>query len=81
MDLKITQEDVMPLLNRIFEKAYGRVESNFCALSDCGCNPTNRKLLYHPYIVGQEQYNGEAQESGEQVDDRSINTETGFAGT
>ena len=27
-ELKIMQEDVMPLLNRIFEKSYGHVESN-----------------------------------------------------
>ena len=75
------QEDVMPLLNRIFEKVYSRVDSNLRALSDCGWNQPNRKLLDHPDLVGQEQCNGEEQESVEQVDYRSINTETGFAGT
>ena len=59
MELKITQEDVMLLLNRIFEKAYGRVDSNVRALSDPVWNPRNRKILDHPDLVGQEQYNGE----------------------
>ena len=44
-------------------------------------NPPNRKLLDHPDLVGQEKYNGEEQESVEQVDYCSINTKTGFAGT
>ena len=44
-------------------------------------SPTNRKLLDHLDLVVQEQYNGEEQESVKQVDYRSINTETGFAGT
>ena len=56
------QEDVMPLLNRIFEKAYGRVESNLRAISDFGWNPPNHKLLDHTYLVGKEQYNDEEQE-------------------
>ena len=59
LELKIIQEDVMPLLNRIFEKSYGRVESNLRALSDCGLNPPSRKLLDHPDLVGKEQYNGD----------------------
>ena len=71
----------MPILTPILEKAYGRVESNLRALSDRGWNPPNRKLLDHPDLVGQEQYNGEEQESVKQVDYRTINTETGFAGT
>ena len=71
----------MPLLNRIFEKSYGRVESKLCLISDRGWNPPYRNLLDHLDLVGQEQYNGEEQESVEQVDYRSINTETGFAGT
>ena len=58
MELKITQEDVMPLLNCIFEKSYGRVESNLRAISDRGQNPPNRKILDHPDLVGQEKYNG-----------------------
>ena len=72
---------MMPLLNRIFEKAYGGVESNLCALSDRGWNPPNRKILDHPDLVGQEQYNGKEQESVEQVYYRSINRETEFEGT
>ena len=63
LELKIVQEDVMPILNCIFEKACGRVESNLCALSYCGWNPPNCKLLDHPDLVVQEQYNGEEQES------------------
>ena len=75
------QEGVMPLLNRIFEKSYSRIESNLHALSDRGWNPPKRKLLDHPDLVGKEQYNGEEQESVEQADYRTINTETEFAGT
>ena len=81
MELKIAQEDVMLLLNRIFEKAYGRVESNLCALSYCGWNPSNRKLLDHPDLVGKEQNNGEEQQPVEQVYYRTLNTENRFAGT
>ena len=62
LKLKIIQEDVMPLLNRIFEKVYSRVDSNLRALSDCGWNQPNRKLLDHPDLVGKEQCNGEEQE-------------------
>ena len=68
MELKITQEDVMTLLNHIFEKSYGHVESNLCVIYDLGWNPPNRKHLDHPDLVVQEQYNGEEQESVEQVD-------------
>ena len=39
LDLKITQEDVMPLLNRMFQKSCNCVESNLCAPSERGCNP------------------------------------------
>ena len=81
LELKTSQEDMMPILNRIFEKSYGRVESNLRALSDRGWNPPNRNILDHPDLVGQEQYNGEEQESVEQVDYRSINMETGLSGT
>ena len=71
----------MQLLNRIFEKSYGRVESNLRALSGRGWNPPNRKLLEHPDLVVKEQNNGEEQQSVEQVDCRTLNTENGFAGT
>ena len=71
------QDDVMPLFNRLFEKSYVRVESNLSALPDCGWNPHNRKLLDHPDLVGQEQYNGEEKESVQQVYYRSINMDMG----
>ena len=71
----------MPLLNRIFKISYSRVESNICAISYHGQDPPNCKLLEHLDIVGQEQYNGEEQQSVEQVDYQTINTENGFAGT
>ena len=71
----------MQLLNHILEKAYGRVESNLCALSDRGWNPPNRKLLDHSDLVGQEQKNCEEQQSVEKVDYRTLNRENGFAGT
>ena len=71
----------MPLFNCIFEKSYDRVESNLRALSDRALNPPNRKLLDHPFLVGQEQYNGEEHKSVKQIYYWTINTENGFAGT
>ena len=64
----------MPLLNRIFKISYSRIESNLCALSYRGWDPPNRKLLDHLDLVGQEQYNGEEQQSVEQVYYQTINT-------
>ena len=78
LDLKITQEDVMPILNRIFAKSYDRVEWNLRVLSERGWNPPNRKLLEHPEVAAEEENNGEEQQSAEQVDYRALNTSSGF---
>ena len=51
LELEITEEDGMPLLNHILEKSFGCVESNLRAVSDCGWNTPNRKLLDHPDLV------------------------------
>ena len=46
----IKQEDIMPLLNDIFPKAFGREEINKKAISDQEWNPLNQKLVEHPSI-------------------------------
>ena len=43
----IRPEDVMPLLNKIFFKAYGNVIANRKADADCGWYPLNRMLMEH----------------------------------
>ena len=44
----ILPHDVMPILNKIFHKAYGSVVHNQKAVADRGWCPPNRKLLEHP---------------------------------
>jgi hypothetical protein len=46
----IRPEDVMPLLNIIFHKAYGNVANNKTAVSVQGWYPPNMKLLKHPSL-------------------------------
>ncbi len=43
--------DIIPLINRIFHKSYGSINSNLKALSDRGWNPPNRKLLEHKDLI------------------------------
>ena len=43
--------DIIPLINRIFHKSYGSINSNLKALSDEGWNPLNRKLLEHKDLI------------------------------
>ena len=49
----IRPEDVMPIMNRIFFKAYGNQQNNCKATVECGWFPPNRKLLEHPLWAGQ----------------------------
>ena len=43
--------DIIPLINRVFHKFYGNVNSNLKALADRGWNPLNRKLLEHKELI------------------------------
>ncbi len=43
--------DIIPLINRIFHKSYGNINSNLKALADRGWNPPNRKLLEHKELI------------------------------
>ena len=43
--------DIIPLINRVFQKAYGSINSNLKALADRGWNPPNRKLLEHKELI------------------------------
>ncbi len=49
----IRPDDVMPLLNRIFYKAYGNVANNKKAVAVRGWYPPNMKLLEHPSLVAE----------------------------
>jgi hypothetical protein len=42
--------DIIPLINRVFHKSYGNINSNLIALADRGWNPPNRKLEYKELI-------------------------------
>ncbi len=46
----IRAEDVLPLLNKIFFRAYGNVAAIKKAVVDCSWCPPNCKLLEHPTI-------------------------------
>ena len=43
----IDPTNIIPLINRVFHKSFGAINSNLKALSDRGWNPPNRKLLEH----------------------------------
>ena len=47
----IRPEDVMPIMNRVFFKAYGNEENNCKATAERGWFPPNRKLLEHPSLA------------------------------
>ena len=47
----IFPEDVMPIMNRIFFKAYGNEKNNRRATAEHGWFPPNRKLLEHPSLL------------------------------
>ena len=49
----IRPDDVMPLLNRIFYKAYGNVANNKKAVAVRGWYPPNMKLLEQPSLVAE----------------------------
>ena len=46
----ILPHDIMPLLNTVFHKAFGRIKGNQKAVADQGWYPPNRKLLEHPSL-------------------------------
>jgi hypothetical protein len=47
----IGPNDIIPLINRVFHKSFGSVNSNPKALADRGWNPPNRKLLEHKKLI------------------------------
>ena len=51
----IGPEDIIPLVNKIFHKAYGNVPANKKAVADRGWYPANRKLLEHPSLIPDEE--------------------------
>ncbi len=67
----------MPLLNKIFFRAYGNVAANKKAVADRGWYPPNRKLLEHPTFTVEQQGNN----STNVVTLPRLNVETGLAGS
>ncbi len=47
MEHVIKNYDVIPLLTKVFAKAFGQVDINQMAIADHGWGPLNRKLLEH----------------------------------
>ena len=47
----IHPEDVMPIMNRIFFKAYGNQKNNRNATAERGWFPPNRELVEHPSLA------------------------------
>ncbi len=47
----------MPIMNKIFFKAYGNEKNNKKGTADRGWYPPNRKLLEHPSFVVQPEHN------------------------
>jgi hypothetical protein len=43
--------DIIPLINRVFHKSFGNINSNLKALADSGWSPPNRKLLEHEELI------------------------------
>jgi hypothetical protein len=64
----IRPEDVMPIMNRIFFKAYGNEKNNRKATSERGWFPPNRKLIEHPSLVRKQK-------------ETVLNVDEGFAGS
>ncbi len=64
----IRPEDVMPIMNRIFSKAYGNETNNRKATAEHGWFPPNRKLVEHPSLVRKKK-------------ETVLNVDKGFAGS
>ena len=64
----ICPEDVMPIMNRIFFKAYGYEKNNRKATAEHGWFPPNRKLVEHPSLVRKQK-------------ETVLNVDEGFAGS
>ena len=47
----IEKSDILPLINLIWPRSFGRRNTNQQAISDCGWNPLNRRLLTDPEIL------------------------------
>ena len=47
----LEKSDILPLINIIWSKSFGRIRTNRKAISDRGWNPLNRRLLYDPEIL------------------------------
>jgi hypothetical protein len=74
----IRPEDVMPIMNKIFSKAYGNEKNNRKATADRGWYPPNRKLLEHPSFVAQPEHN---QNYSSMPTLPALNVEEGIAGS
>ena len=48
---ELEKSDILPSINIIWSKSFGRIRTNKKAISDRGWNPLNRRLLYDPEIL------------------------------
>ncbi len=80
MERVICHYDVIPLLNKVFHKAFGRVEVNQRAISDRGWGPLNRKLLEHPHLVSDKSFENNSSQSSNVLSGLNISNAEGVAG-
>ncbi len=80
MESVICHYDVIPLLNKVFHKAFGRVEVNQRAISDRGWGPLNRKLLEHPHLVSDNSFENNSSQSSNVLLGLNIANAEGMAG-
>jgi hypothetical protein len=81
MAMALNPEDVIPLLNNVWEESYGRVRTNLTATSDRGWNPPNRKLQSHPELLPESQTNqtNTTNSDPSSLDPSAMNFEDGFS--
>ena len=81
----IRPEDVMPILNKIFYKAYNNIKNNKKALAVRGWYPPSMKLLDHPSLSSETQTATQTPASSSNINAMPalpvLNTDEGYAAT
>ena len=70
LPFNIGPHEILPLVNELWEASFCNQENNCKAVSDCGWNPCNRKLLTHSDLEN----NVTSTETQEQVTETSSST-------
>jgi hypothetical protein len=76
MKIGINYTDVMPLINKSWNKSFGCISTNQKAIADRGWFPPNRNLLLHPDII--EQF---TDDSTSNMNPTNLNVSDGTAGS